>query len=263
LLLIVFPERSTLVNCPYCAEIIPDDVQFCPKCGTQMGTPLPTPGSPLRGQPLPPGFEPATSGKAIGSLFSGLFFFFLPASIAAVILGHLSLAEIRKSAGGLKGQGIATAGLVLGYLGIAAIPFLLIIAAIAIPNLLRARMAANESSAVGTLRTYNSAIVSYAMQCSQQGFPATLKQLGPGSGDCNGANLLEQTLSSSQAIKNGYVFAYHPGPADHQGHVTSYVISADPVNAGTTGVRHFYVDETGIIRSEPSGPAGPDSQPIR
>src|ERR1700751_2141309 len=127
------------MNCPYCAQGIPDDVVFCPKCGTQMGTPLPD--SPNYRQPPPPGFQPPTSGKAMGSLISGLFFFFLPASILAVVLGHLSLSEIRKSAGRLKGQGIATVGLVLGYMGVAAIPFILIIAAIAIPNLLRAKMA--------------------------------------------------------------------------------------------------------------------------
>jgi type IV pilus assembly protein PilA len=248
------------MNCPYCAEPIADDSRFCPKCGTQMGSPLPE--SPVYRQPLPPGFQAPTSGKAIASFICSLFFFFFPASVVAVILGHLSLSEIRKSAGRLKGQGLATVGLVLGYLGIAAIPMILIIAAIAIPNLLRARMAANESSAVGTLRIYNTAIIAYAAQCSQQGFPASTKQLGPGAGDCNGTNLLEQNLSSLHTIKNGYVFAYHPGPADDQGHVTSYVISADPVNAGNTGVRHFYTDETGIIRFEQTGSAGPDSQPI-
>src|SRR5271170_2228068 len=119
------------MNCPYCAEIIPGETRFCPKCGTEMGSPLPD--SPAFRGPLPPGFEPPTSGKAIGSLISGLFLFFLPSSIVAVVLGHLSLSEIRKSDGRLKGEGLATAGLVLGYLGIALLPFLLIIAAIAIP----------------------------------------------------------------------------------------------------------------------------------
>ena len=60
------------------------------------------------------------------------------------------------------GDGMAIAGLVLGYIGFAAIPFILIIAAIAIPNLLRARMAANEASAVGSLRTINVAALSYS-----------------------------------------------------------------------------------------------------
>lgn len=112
------------MNCPYCSAIIADDVRFCPKCGTEMGSPLPD--SPAYRGPLPAGFDPPTSGKAIGSLMSGFFFLFLPASIVAVVLGHLSLSEIRKSAGRMKGQGIATAGLVLGYIGIAVVPFIIL-----------------------------------------------------------------------------------------------------------------------------------------
>jgi type IV pilus assembly protein PilA len=247
--------------CPYCAESIPDDTKFCPKCGTQMGSPLPD--SPVYRQPLPLGFEPQTSGKAIGSLISGLFFFFLPASIVAVILGHLSLSEIRKSAGRLKGQGIATAGLILGYVGIAAIPFLLIIAAIAIPNLLRAKMAANESSAVASLRTYSTALITYAAMCPQQGFPASAEQLGPGSRDCNHAGLVTGAMASRRALKSGYVFEYHPGPANESGQIATYVISADPVSPNTSGTRHFYTDESAVIRFESNNPAGQQSQPLQ
>ena len=83
-----------------------------------------------------PGVPTPTSGKAIASLVCGVFFFILPASIAAVVLGHLSLSEIKKSAGRVQGQGLAIAGLVLGYMGLAGIPFA-IIAASAIPNWLR------------------------------------------------------------------------------------------------------------------------------
>src|SRR5437879_12596996 len=89
---------------------------------------------------------------AIASLICCILFFFLPSAIVAIIMGHLSLSDIRRSAGRLGGRGMAIAGLVLGYTGLAIIP-VLIIAAIAIPNLLRARMAANEASAVGSLRT--------------------------------------------------------------------------------------------------------------
>src|SRR5713226_7615525 len=85
----------------------------------------------------------------------------LPAAIVAVIMGHLSLSDIQKSAGRLGGKGMAIAGLVLGYLGLSFIP-IVIIAAIAIPNLLRAKMAANEASAVASLRTYNTALSRYA-----------------------------------------------------------------------------------------------------
>jgi len=74
---------------------------------------------------------------------------FIPFSaVAAIILGHLALSEIKKSAGRLKGQGLATAGLILGVCGDRIDPRDLIIAAIAIPNLLRAKMAANEASSL-------------------------------------------------------------------------------------------------------------------
>src|SRR5262249_32129647 len=102
-----------------------------------------TPGTPTAAYLGPA----TTSGKAIGSLVCGIISVF-PFCLVAIILGHLSLSEIRKSAGRLKGDGMAIAGLVLGYLGIVAIPIILIVAAIAIPNLLRARQAANEASAV-------------------------------------------------------------------------------------------------------------------
>src|SRR5258708_29182517 len=108
------------------------------------------------------GIPAETSGKAIVSLVCGLFLFAFPMSILAIIFGHLSLSEIRKSAGRIKGEGLAMTGLVLGYLGLAAIPVILIIAAIAIPNLLRARMAANESSAVRNVRSLVVAEVTYS-----------------------------------------------------------------------------------------------------
>lgn len=250
------------MTCPYCAEAIPDGSQFCPKCGTKMGTPVIAAVSPGLSSTPPPLGEPPTSGKAIGSLICGIFIFFLPASIAAVVLGHLSLSEIRKSAGRLKGQGLATAGLILGYMGIAFIPFILIIAAIAIPNLLRARMAANEASAVGTLRTYNVAIVTYAAQCAQKGYPISAEQLGPGTGDCDHAGLVDGILASQRPIKSGYIFEYHVGATDAEGRVVSYVISADPVRQNQTGIRHFYSDETQVIRFELSTPAGPGSPPL-
>jgi type IV pilus assembly protein PilA len=249
------------MNCPYCSAVISDDIRFCPKCGTEMGSPLP--GSPAYHSPLPAGVEPATSGKAIGSLVSGLLIIFAPfSSIVAVILGHISLSEIRKSSGRLKGQGVATAGLVLGYLGIAAIPFILIIAAIAIPNLLRARMAANESSAVGSLRFYNTAIVTYAAQCPDVGYPASAAQLGPGPGDCTQAGLVTKAMAAPRSLKSGYIFIYQPMVQDRQGRITKYAISADPVQPGTTGTRHFYTDETGIIRYETNNGATATSPPL-
>lgn len=250
-----------MTTCPYCAETIANDSQFCPKCGSKLGVPSPL----APGATAYPNFtgQPQTSGKAVASLICGVLFFFLPASIAAVILGHLSLSEIRKSAGRLKGDGMAVAGLVLGYVGIAFIPFILIIAAIAIPNLLRARMAANEASAVGSLRTYNIALISYAAKCTQQGYSSAVEKLGPGSGDCDHANLVDRQLGSAASTKSGYVFDYRPGVANEQGRVTSYTITADPVTQDTTGTRHFFTDETGVIRSQVGESANADSPPLQ
>jgi len=252
------------MNCPYCAEPIADDSRFCPKCGTQMGSPLP--GSPAYRQPLPPGFKPPTSGKAIGSLIFGLFMFFLPASIVAIILGHLSLSEIRKSAGRLKGQGLATAGLILGYLGIAAIPLILIIAAIAIPNLLRAKMAANEATAVETLRTYNEQLFRYASECPLQGYPPSptfLPSPAPAHYDCPKEFLKWATMGGAFPSRHGYNIFYYPAGMIGNGPLRKYVINADPVVPGTTGVRHFYTDETGVVRVDAQSAATEDSEPLK
>jgi uncharacterized membrane protein len=141
----------------------------------------------------------------------GTVFFLWPfTAIAAIVLGHLALSEIKKSAGRLAGHGMAMAGLILGYIGVAMVPFILIILAIAIPNLLRAKMAANEASAVGTLRAYNIAMVTYASACPDVGYPASLENIGPGSKDCShlnvvDASLAEQVRSCSRSGRTGNV----------------------------------------------------------
>lgn len=233
--------------CPYCAESIHDDAQFCQFCGTSLGTTVTSPD-------LPSG-EAHTSGKAIASLICGIFFFVLPSAIVAIILGHLSYSEIGKSLGRIRGRGIALVGLILGYFGVAFIPFILIIAAIAIPNLLRAKMAANEASVVGSLRSYQYAMGVYASKCPRIGFPKSLANLGPGRGDCERADLLDQSLGADQPVKFGYYFHYVVAEPDDIGQVTSFVITADPVDEGKTGSRHFYIDQSGLIRWTNNQPA--------
>jgi len=93
------------------------------------------------------------------------------------------------------------------------VAIILIIAAIAIPNLLKSRMAANESSAVGSLRTYNTAFVTYAAQCPALGFPKDLPTIGPGIGDCTAANIVDNVLGLAAPVKSGYTFVYTPAAA--------------------------------------------------
>jgi len=249
------------MKCPYCGEMLADGTQFCGRCGNRLVSAAAVTGAPGTGY-APAGAE-TTSGKAIASLVMGILVFIPFSAVAAVILGHLALAEIKKSAGRLKGQGLATAGLILGYAEIALIPVILIIAAIAIPNLLRAKMAANEASSVGVLRAYNRAIISYAAACPNQGYPVSTANLGPGAGNCDGANLVDRPLAGPMPRKNGYIFHYEPGVPDASGRVMTFTITADPIQENTTGIRHFFVDEGGVIRIERGRAASVDSEPLQ
>src|ERR1700745_1176709 len=88
------------------------------------------------------------------------------------------------------------------------VAIILIIAAIAIPNLLRSRIAANESSAVGSIRTLNTAEVTYASTYPDVGFTCTLSHLGPtsssGSATSTSSGMIDAVLSSG--TKSGYTF---------------------------------------------------------
>jgi type IV pilus assembly protein PilA len=193
-----------------------------------------------------------------------VFFFWPLSAVAAVVLGHVALGEIKRSAGRLAGRGMAIGGLVAGYIGIGIVP-VLVIAAIAIPNVLRSRMAANEASAVGALRTYNLALESYADKCPLQGYPPSLASLGPGpsGGDaCAHADLVDSLLGQEMPVKSGYRFFYTPENRARSGRVVSYALAADPAAPGTTGIRHFFTDESLVIRSSARGGADVHSEPL-
>jgi type IV pilus assembly protein PilA len=128
------------------------------------------------------------------------------------------------------------------------VAIILIIAAIAIPNLLKSKMAANESSAVGSLRTYNTAMVTYAAQCPANGYPAGLANIGPGAGDCTAANIVDNVLGVAAPTKSGYNFTYKTPGTSGGAAGSTYDMNADPVNRGTTGQRSFFTDQTGVIR---------------
>ncbi len=141
------------------------------------------------------------------------------------------------------------------------VAIILIIAAIAIPNLLRSKMAANEASAVGSLRTLNTACVTYAT--TYGGFPASLTAMGgEGSGAVTSTNaqLIDNVLQTG--TKSGYNFTFSAGAADSAGNVDYYIINANPVTPGTTGLRYFFTDQSGVIRASTSAAATSASTPI-
>jgi type IV pilus assembly protein PilA len=142
------------------------------------------------------------------------------------------------------------------------VTIILIIAAIAIPNLMRSKIQANETSAVGSLRALNESILLYSN--TYGGYPHLLSDLGPAAGGTPAtsasADLIDSVLASG--VKSGYKFAYAPTSADPGGNVLSYTVTATPVSPGSTGQRSFYTDQSGTIRNTTSGNADSTSPPI-
>ena len=130
------------------------------------------------------------------------------------------------------------------------VAIILIIAAIAIPNLLKARISANESSAVGSVRTLTTANVQYAAQCPLNGFPAGLVAIGPGVGDCTAAGIIDAVLVTG--IKSGYRMT-DVGGSPVNGINTTYLITATPLTVGTTGQRMFCSIQDGVIHYNGAG----------
>ncbi|MCI0353723.1 MAG: prepilin-type N-terminal cleavage/methylation domain-containing protein [Acidobacteria bacterium] len=142
------------------------------------------------------------------------------------------------------------------------VAIILIIAAIAIPNLLRSRIAANESSAVGSIRTVNTAQVTYSSTYPNVGFANTLTALG-GAAPCTATPttgcLIDQVLAGGQ--KSGYNFAI--GGASGTVPEVTYTINGNPITIGQTGQRGFFSDQSGVIRFNATGAASIGDPPLQ
>jgi len=141
------------------------------------------------------------------------------------------------------------------------VAIILIIAAIAIPNLLRARIAANESSAVQSIRTINTAQVTFSSTYPTVGFAGSLGALGPsastgcGTPSVTNACLIDWVLSSATANtapKSGYYFAFTAGSGTPS---LDYVVVGNAAAQNTSGMRGFCSDPDGVIRYSSPGPA--------
>jgi len=131
------------------------------------------------------------------------------------------------------------------------VAIILIIAAIAIPNLLRARMAANESSAVASIRTINTGEITYNSTYPTVGFAATLTVLGgiaPCTPSSTTACLIDSVLAAG--TKSGYTFAATGagGPP-----ASKYYATGTPVTVNQTGIRAFCSFEDAVVRVQPTG----------
>src|SRR6266849_5418468 len=137
------------------------------------------------------------------------------------------------------------------------VAIILIIAAIAIPNLLRSKIAANESSAVASLRTITTAETTYASSWGA-GYGAALSNLG-GAAPCliataAAACIIDQGLSVAPFTKSGYIFAA-VGNTPVAGINNGFEANATPAVVDVTGKRAFCADQTGVLRSNTTGVA--------
>jgi type IV pilus assembly protein PilA len=139
------------------------------------------------------------------------------------------------------------------------VSIILIIVAIAIPNLLKSKIAANEASAVGSLRTVNAACVTYSSTWGT-GFPLALSRLGPGKPvTAAAADLIDSVLAAG--TKAGYQLIY-VSAAPKGGTIGTYTVNANPLKLNITGGRYFFTDQTGVIRYNRGSAATLASKPI-
>jgi len=145
------------------------------------------------------------------------------------------------------------------------VAIILIIAAIAIPNLIKSKMAANESSAASSIRSVNTAQVTYASMFPQVGYSATLGALGgpavgcapPALSTVAQACLIDEILSGNGVpplVKSGYRFGMGAGAVVGPP-LATYNVTATPVGLGTSGQKMFCSDESGVLRQDPTGAA--------
>lgn len=135
------------------------------------------------------------------------------------------------------------------------VAIILIIAAIAIPNLLRARISANEASAVSSIHAINTAEITFTTIFPTTGYAATLLSLGPGGGCNSPANACIIDSLLANGTKGGYVFTYVQDASSTPS--SGYTLNADPMTRGITGQRSFYSDQMNATHYNQSAVAGP------
>ncbi|HEY2118280.1 MAG TPA: prepilin-type N-terminal cleavage/methylation domain-containing protein [Candidatus Acidoferrum sp.] len=139
------------------------------------------------------------------------------------------------------------------------VAIILIIAAIAIPSLLKSRIAANEASAVGSVRSINTSQVTYSNTC--QFYAAKLSDLNTGGPCAAGANTIDAVLGAG--LKSGYqMTSISPGTTAAGTNTTTFDVNADPITQGVSGQRHFFSNESLVIRYDPAVAATNASQPL-
>jgi type IV pilus assembly protein PilA len=248
-------------KCVECGFVGWSDVENCKACGAPLGQRSHnlSPPTPVYNSNYnePDQDEGPKKGLAIAALVLGIIGFFTVGligigAIVGIILACMAMSRIKRDPWQYGGRGLAIAALVLNIVSLVSFVPMGVIAAIAIPNLLAARRAANEGSAMASLRTLHAAEETY-QSTNGAGKFGTLNELAA-------ANLIDLKLATGN--KNGYNFTVEL--TTDESNYPGFAAVARPLTYRTDGVRSFYVDETGIIRAgdNSGGPATKMDPPL-
>ncbi|HEV7472648.1 MAG TPA: DUF2950 family protein [Pyrinomonadaceae bacterium] len=243
------------VKCPECGFVGWADAERCKKCGVLR---LPDPAGdsyqpPQAYRDYQPSYQGNSNqelkkGLAVASLVIGILSLFTfgilgLGAVTGTILAAIALSKAKRNPHVYGGGGLATAGLITNILSVVMIVPIGIVAAIAIPNLLASRRAANEGASIATLRRIHAAEATYQATRGNGAF-GTLDQLTDSSAT---EPLLDPGLATG--LRSGYKFTVETRIGDDVS-PAGFRVAAVPVEYGNTGIRSFYVDETGVIRGE-------------
>lgn len=229
------------VKCFACGFVGWADAECCKKCGNSLAEGSYQVQPEFRNNDALGSQGDPKKGLAICSLVIGILNLFTlgflgVGAIIGTTLGIVALSKIKRNPSKHGGKGLATAGLVTSILSVAIIVPVGIVAAIAIPNLLAARRAANEGSAMATLRSISIAETTYQSTHETYG---TLEQLAE-------AQLLNPETATG--LRHGYQFKVQMSPSEYS-EPAGYEVVGVPITYPSSGVRSFYTDETGVIRA--------------
>lgn len=244
------------VKCSECGFVGWADAERCKKCGVvRLADPA---GDSYQTSQTYESYQPSyrdnadgelKKGLAVASLVIGILSLFTfgilgIGAITGIVLAVVALGKAKRNPYEFGGQGLATAGLVTSILSVVMIVPIGIVAAIAIPNLLASRRAANEGASIATLRKIDAAEQTY--QAVHQRF-GTLEELEV-------AGLIDHELVMGSRF--GYKFKLEVTPgytaAEEDPRSTGFHAVGVPITYGSSGLRSFYVDDSGVIRGEDS-----------
>ena len=232
-------------KCAACGFVGWSDISTCKACGASLTTHYEH-----RNQP-----EGQEKGLAIVALILGIigsftFGILLVGAIVGTVVAIKAMGRVKREPWRYGGRGIAIAGLVLNVVSLTSVVPIGIIAAIAIPNLLASRRAANEASAIHSLREISAAQAMYYSNFDKYG---TLEELAE-------QRLIAPRLSSG--LRNGYNFTVEL--TTDEMNVAGFAAVAVPETYRSSGIRSFYVDETSVIRAGDNhgGPSTKMDEPL-